>query len=97
MLFKIKKTLHSKAPMAVAVDYLEEEEADTFEVKALTRAVVSEMKEVSEDNPIFTDEMRLNMVNIDNPGKIADFISSILNIEKEDQQKIQLCGTHLRD
>ena len=86
--FKIRKTLHSQAPMAAAVEYLEEEENDTFEVKALTRALISEMKEVSENNPLFSDEMRLNMVNIDNPGKIADFIASILNTDKDDQQKI---------
>ena len=86
--FKIRKTLHSQAPMAAAVEYLEEEETDTFEVKALTRALISEMKEVSENNPLFSDEMRLNMVNIDNPGKIADFIASILNTDKDDQQKI---------
>ncbi len=86
--FKIRKTLHNAAPMAAAVEYLEDEEADTFEVKALTRALISEMKEVSENNPLFSEEMRLNMVNIDNPGKIADFISSILNVEKEEQQKI---------
>ena len=86
--FKIRRTLHQSAPMAVAVDYLEDEEADTFEVKALTRALISEMKEVSQNNPLFSEEMRLNMVNIDNPGKIADFIASILNVEKEEQQKI---------
>ena len=28
------------------------------------------------------------MINIDHPGKIADFIASILNIQKENQQKI---------
>ncbi len=86
--FRIKKTLHKTSPILVAVEYLEDEEADTFEVKALTRALVSEMKEVSENNPLFSEEMRLNMVNIDNPGKIADFISSILNLEKDEQQKI---------
>jgi ATP-dependent Lon protease len=32
--------------------------------------------------------MRLNMINIDHPGKIADFIASILNIDKAEQQKI---------
>ena len=32
--------------------------------------------------------MRLNMINIDHPGKIADFIASILNIDKVEQQKI---------
>ena len=86
--FKIRKTLHDTSPMTVAVEYLEDEEADTFEVKALTRALISEMKEVSENNPLFSEEMRLNMVNIDNPGKVADFIASILNVDKEEQQKI---------
>ncbi len=86
--FKIRKTLHNASPMAAAVEYLDDEEADTFEVKALTRALISEMKEVSENNPLFSEEMRLNMVNIDNPGKIADFIASILNVDKDEQQKI---------
>lgn len=86
--FKIRKTLSKNSPIIVAVDYLEEEENDTFEVKALTRALISEMKEVSDNNPLFSEEMRLNMVNIDKPGKIADFITSILNIDKENQQKI---------
>ncbi|MCR5436595.1 MAG: endopeptidase La [Treponema sp.] len=86
--FKIRKTLHTSSPIAAAVEYLEEEEADTFEVKALTRALISEMKEISENNPLFSEEMRLNMVNIDNPGKIADFIASILNVDKNEQQKI---------
>lgn len=86
--FKIRKALHKASPIAAAVEYLEDEEADTFEVKALTRALISEMKEVSENNPLFSEEMRLNMVNIDNPGKIADFIASILNVDKKEQQKI---------
>ena len=86
--FRIRKALHNSAPMAAAVDYLEDEEADTFEVKALTRAIISEMKEISENNPLFSEEMRLNMVNIDNPGKVADFIASILNVDKNEQQKI---------
>ena len=86
--FKIRSSLHEQSPMAALVNYLDEEEDNTFQVKALTRALISEMKEISENNPMFSEEMRLNMVNIDHPGKIADFIASILNIEKNDQQKI---------
>ena len=78
--FKIRKNLHATPPIACAVEYLEDEEDDTFEVKALTRALLSEMREVTENNPLFSEEMRLNMVNIDQPGKIADFIASILNV-----------------
>jgi ATP-dependent Lon protease len=86
--FRIKKTLHATNPIVAAVEYLEDEEDDTNEVKALTRALISEMKQISENNPLFSEEMRLNMINIDHPGKIADFISSILNIDKAEQQKI---------
>jgi len=86
--FKIKKALHPSGPIIAAVEYLEEEEDNTNEVKALTRALISEMKQISENNPLFSEEMRLNMINIDHPGKIADFIASILNIDKTEQQKI---------
>lgn len=86
--FKIRKILSKANPIAAAIEYLDDEEDSTFEVKALTRALISEMKEISENNPMFSEEMRLNMVNIDHPGKIADFIVSILNIDKEDQQKV---------
>ena len=86
--FKIKKTLHISNPIVAAVEYLEEEEEGTSEVKALTRALISEMKLISENNPLFSEEMRLNMINIDHPGKIADFIASILNIDKTEQQKV---------
>jgi ATP-dependent Lon protease len=86
--FKVKKTLQASNPIIAAVEYLEEEEDNTSEVKALTRALISEMKQISENNPLFSEEMRLNMINIDHPGKIADFITSILNIDKAEQQKI---------
>jgi ATP-dependent protease La len=86
--FRVKKTLNPTNPIVAAVEYLEDEEDNTSEVKALTRALISEMKQISENNPLFSEEMRLNMINIDHPGKIADFIASILNIEKAEQQKI---------
>jgi len=86
--FRIKKTLHAANPIVAAVEYIDDEEDDTSEVKALTRALISEMKQISENNPLFSEEMRLNMINIDHPGKIADFIASILNIDKTEQQKI---------
>jgi len=86
--FQVKKALHAQAPIVAAVEYIEDEEDNTAEVKALTRALISEMKQISENNPLFSEEMRLNMINIDHPGKIADFITSILNIDKTEQQKI---------
>lgn len=86
--FKIRKIVNEINPIAAAVQYLDDEEEKSEEVEALTRALLSEMKQLSENNPLFSEEMRLNMINIDHPGKIADFIASILNIPKEEQQKV---------
>ncbi|MDR2149425.1 MAG: endopeptidase La [Spirochaetaceae bacterium] len=86
--FKIKKALNASNPIIAAVEYMEDEEDNSEEVKALSRVLLNEMKQVAENNPLFSEEMRLNMINIDIPGKIADFITSILNIGKEEQQKI---------
>ena len=76
--FKIKKAIHTEFPITIAAQYLDEENFKSTDVKALTRSLLSEMKQISENNPLFSEEMRLNMVNIDHPGKIADFVTSIL-------------------
>jgi ATP-dependent Lon protease len=86
--FRIKKFIYNEHPITVAVEYLEDKNFESNEVRALTRSLISEMKQISENNPLFSEQMRLNMVNIDHPGKIADFITSILNIDRKDQQQI---------
>jgi ATP-dependent Lon protease len=88
--FQIKKILSQEPFRTAAVEYLDEvlDEKFSQEIKALTRSIFSDMKTLSENNPLFSEEMRLNMVNIDQPGKLTDFIASILNIGKEDQQKL---------
>jgi ATP-dependent Lon protease len=86
--FRIKKIISPENPITVAAEYLEDTNFDNDEVRALTRSLIGEMKKISENNPLFSEQMRLNMVNIDHPGKIADFITSILNIDRAEQQKI---------
>lgn len=86
--FRIKKVLKRADPIVVASEQIEDQDTEGDEVKALTRSLIGEMKQVSENNPMFSEEMRLNMVNIDQPGKIADFITSILNVDRADQQEI---------
>lgn len=86
--FRIVKSISASDPIEAEVEYLDDENAKSLEVKALTRTLVNEMKDISENNPLFSEEMRMNLLNIDNPGKIADFIASILNIDKNEQQHV---------
>jgi len=86
--FTIKKFIQKTYPFIAAVTYPPEKTEETLEIKALNRALLSEMKIISENNPLFSEDVRLNMVNIDHPGKIADFTAGILNLDRKDQQKI---------
>ncbi len=88
--FEIKKMLSDVPVRTAAVEYIDED-ADlsrSQEVKALTRSIFSEMKSLSENNPLISEEVRLNIVNIDQPGKLADFVASIMNIPRDQQQKL---------
>lgn len=86
--FRVRQFYPSGPYLVAEVEYLEDVEDRPTELRAWTRQLISEMKELSKGNQLFTEEMRLNMVNIDHPGKLADFIASILNVEREQQQKI---------
>ncbi|MBN2324642.1 MAG: endopeptidase La [Spirochaetes bacterium] len=86
--FEIKKYLSIDPYILAAVSDVDTPSKMDNEIKALVRALYSEIKEVSEDNPFFTEEIKLNMANLDGVEKVADFVASILNIEREEQQRI---------
>jgi ATP-dependent Lon protease len=86
--FRIKKFISMDPHVTAAVDYIDTEAVDDNELKALVRTLYSEIKEVSENNPFFTEEIKLNMINLDGAEKVADFVTSILNIEREKQQDV---------
>ena len=69
-------------------DDIEKSERIEKEMKAYTRALLSEVKALSENNPLFTEEMRLTMINVDEPGRLADIVTSMLNIDRKEQQGI---------
>jgi ATP-dependent Lon protease len=87
--FSVKDVISEKPHIVVDVEYLDDDmPKKNMEIKALTRAVLSQLKMLSDNNPLFTEEMKLTMVNVDEPGKIADFVTSILNLEKNEYQEV---------
>ncbi len=86
--FQVKEFHTNGRFIAAEVEYLDDIEDNPTELKAWTRQLITETKKLSKGNPLFTEEMRLNMVNIDQSGKMADFIASIINIDRRQQQRI---------
>ena len=86
--FETKQYYPSGPYLVAEVSYLEDIEDEPEELRAWTRLLLTEMKQLTKNNQLFSEEMRLNMVNIDHPGKLADFIASILNVDRKEQQGI---------
>jgi ATP-dependent Lon protease len=86
--FTVKKFLTIDPTVTVAASYEEGKVEMDNETQALARTLFLEIKEISEDNPFFTEEIKLNIANLDGVEKVVDFVASILNIERSVQQDI---------
>jgi ATP-dependent Lon protease len=56
----------------------EEEPEKTPELEALQRNVVSEFQQIVTSSPTLSDDLQTIAINIDEPGRLADFIASSL-------------------
>jgi ATP-dependent Lon protease len=87
--FKIHSFLHTQPQLQAKVEYqIEATEVRDKELIALMRSVLNQAKEMMAENPYFTEEMKLTLINVEEPGKIADFVCSVLNLKREEFQEI---------
>ncbi|HNA80575.1 MAG TPA: LON peptidase substrate-binding domain-containing protein, partial [Turneriella sp.] len=87
--FRIQSFVHSTPQMLAKVEYqIEATQVRDKELIALMRSVLNQAKEMMTENPYFTEEMKLTLINVEEPGKIADFVSSVLNLKREEFQEI---------
>ncbi|MBI3534722.1 MAG: endopeptidase La [Deltaproteobacteria bacterium] len=85
--FRIKKILSDRPYIVVETEYIEDIVEKSTEMDALTRAVVSNVKKLSEVNPFFTEEMRLAMINAPGAATVADLVAFALALSKQDSQE----------
>ncbi len=87
--FKIHSFLQTQPQLQAKVEYqIEQTEVRDKELIALMRSVLNQAKEMMAENPYFTEEMKLTLINVEEPGKIADFVCSVLNLKREEFQEI---------
>ena len=88
--FRLLKFQADGERKSAIVEYpqVKDEDTDSMEIKALVRSILSEVKQLSENNPLFSEEIRLNLANIDQPNKLSDFLAGILNLPRDQQQDL---------
>lgn len=76
--FHIKRIASTEPHYVANVEYLYEQVTKDNELEALLRSCLSQFKHLSKDNPLISEEVKVALVNIDGPGKLADLMASVL-------------------
>lgn len=86
--FRVESFYSTISYTSAKVEYVYDIADDSEQLKAWIRSLNDEFAKMQNRPAMFSDENRLNMVNIDNPGRYADYVASILPIDGEKQQQI---------
>ena len=83
---RVIRPVEDKSYRLARYSILKDEKEDTIEMAALSRNASQRFQEIITLSPTLPEELKVAVFNIDDPGKLADLISSHLNIPLEDQQ-----------
>lgn len=79
----------SETPSMMAeVEELEEIVKETVKLEALERNILEQVKMLSDLAPYLTEEFHVSAINQDTPSKLADFVTSNINISMEQKQQL---------
>ena len=82
---------HTKSHIWVKVGYpAEPHDRNEQEIRALSLALVHDIREMVKDNPIYTEEIKLvfERFTIDDPSRLGDFAATLTSAGKEELQDI---------
>ena len=85
---RIKEFVQSKPYFKVLVEELQESEAKTAEIEALTRSVLLQFEQYIKLSKKIPLEVLSNVTEIEEPGRLADVIASHLTLKIEQKQNI---------
>lgn len=67
---------------------MEDEIEQSIELAALARNAAHRFQEIISLSPSMPDELKIAVINIEDPGKLADVIAANLNISLQDKQRL---------
>ena len=88
--FRIKQWLRKRPPYLVQVEYPDNIQDDSDEIKAYALALIQAIKELIPLNPLYSEELKnyLNRFSPKDPSPLADFAAAITTAPGQDLQEI---------
>ena len=84
--FEIEKMVQTDPFLVASVHHFSEVESKDPEVEALAREVIIHVKKLSDNNPFFTEEMKIAMINTASRGALADLVAYAIGLRGPDAQ-----------
>jgi ATP-dependent Lon protease len=85
---KIKKVIQTEPYMRAQIKVIEEKFDKTPELEALTRNLTDLFQKIVSLSPNLPEEIGIAVINISEPGKLADFVAAHINLSLEEKQGI---------
>ncbi|MFT5234039.1 MAG: ATP-dependent Lon protease, partial [Candidatus Krumholzibacteriia bacterium] len=85
---KIDKFLDDDPYMRAQISLIEEDMQDDSRTLAYMRGVANNFLKIIDASETLSDELKVVVMNIDDPGRLADLIATNLDVEVADKQKI---------
>lgn len=86
---KVKKFVRTVPYLGVTVEVLADEiESDDVETKALFQNISNQFKQMIAMVPNIPEDLKIAIVNVDGPGKLADLVATHLHISVVEKQDI---------
>ncbi len=85
---KVVDVIHTDPFFKVKVSVVEKVEGEQLETEALMRNLVSQFEQTARLGKPIPQEVLLASMNIDEPGRLADFIAFHLNLRSDEKQRI---------
>ena len=86
---KIEEITQNTPFMKAKVTVIEEEEHELDDQsEALLRSIVDLFTQIVETSPHYQEEFAIVVQNIDNPGRLTDYVASVVSLKTQDRQKV---------
>lgn len=85
---KIEDYVQEKPYFRVEISRIAEPEEISLEAEALVRTIIKQFEEYVKLNRRIPAETLMSIINVDNPGRLADLVSSYLSLKVDEKQEI---------
>ena len=85
---KIKKVIQTEPYIRAQIKVIEEKVDKTPEIEALTRNLTDLFQKIVSLSPNLPEEIGVAVINIAEPGRLADFVAAHINLSLEEKQGI---------